>query len=286
MNRGNKLQEIVAQPLAATIGSTIFGWLVVWAAVYLGTGQLVSLNLLSHGDGGHYLSIATTGYEFFPCLDTYQPGSWCGNTAWQPLYPAAIRLVSLSGLDPRISALIVTAVAGIIFTLLMLRDSQRSGASAWRLALLIAVAPGMVWMHAAFPMTMLLLWSALAFRAAARGAAWQAAVWSALAILTHSSGFFITLSVAIVLVLSVRRWFRSTVTFTGIVLGAVLLWLAGLQLAVGSWQAWWLVQAKYYAGAGGIVDRLKALIGHLLAVFFPAVYRVSFGRACSPGLLW
>lgn len=271
------VREVLSTRLAATLGGVMFGWLVVITAVWLGQGQLPTLDMLSHGDGGHYLKIATTGYEFFPCADGALPDTWCGNTAWQPLYPALIWVVSLVGIDPRMSALIVTALAGAYFTWMMLRDSQRSGASAWRFALLIAVAPGMVWMHAAFPITLMLVWSALAFRAAFQGQAWQAALWSALAILTHSSGFFISLSVGIVLLLSTVQWVRSFAAFIGIVFGAVLVWLAGLQLVVGSWQAWWLVQAKYYSDAGGVIGRLKALITHLYSPLSPQ---------SNPGQFW
>ena len=261
------MRSFIQSNLAIAVLTSLFGWLVVIAAVFASTRAFPTLDMLGRADGVHYLAISTTGYEFFKCSAEYWPGGWCGNAAWQPLYPLFIRILALTGIAPAIAGLLITAVAGVVFALLTLNTSNRNGWAAWRLGLLVAVAPGMVWMHAVFPITLLLVWSFLAFRAAAGGKGWQAAIWAALAIVTHSSGMFIAAAVAIVLALSADSILRKLASYFAIVFGAVIIWLGSLQLIVGNWQAWWLVQAKYYAMSGGLIDRVKALAHHLLSAF-------------------
>lgn len=270
-------RQLTRSSFVVALVTSIFGWLVVAGAILVGTQSFPTLEMLSRADGVHYLAISTSGYEFFKCSDTYWPGGWCGNAAWQPLYPLFIRMVSITGLSPAVSGLLITAVAGLVFSLLSLKDSARTGSAAWRLGLLIAVAPGMVWMHAVFPITLLLVWSLLAFRGASAGAGWQSAIWASLAILTHSSGIFIAFAVLIMLVFSSRSIVKQLSSFITIVLASVVLWLGSLQLLLGTWQAWWLVQAKYYAMSGGPIDRLKALKNHLLNAFI---------LGSSPADLW
>lgn len=253
--------------VAIALLTSLFGWLVVLAAVFASTRTFPTLEMFGRADGVHYLAISTTGYEFFKCSDEYWPGGWCGNAAWQPLYPLFIRAIASIGIAPAWAGLIITSAAGVIFALLTLNATDRTGWAAWRLGLLIAVAPGMVWMHAIFPITLLLVWSFLSFRAAAFGRGWQAGVWAALAIVTHSSGIFIAVAVAIVLVLSATSIPKKLLSYLAIVFGAIIIWLGSLQLVVGNWQAWWLVQAKYYAMSGGLGDRLKSLAHHLLNAF-------------------
>jgi hypothetical protein len=90
-------------------------------------------------DGPAYLHIATEGYA-------YPPGT-LPFVAWFPAYPLAIRLVAwLTGGDPLLSAVAVSAAAGLTATVLFWRwlagsDPQRPGlvtsARPWALALAV-----------------------------------------------------------------------------------------------------------------------------------------------------
>lgn len=262
------VRRFAGVPILVALVSNALGWLFVLAVVRLGLHEWLSTELLSRADGGHYLSIATTGYHFAACTPDDPNTLWCGNTAWQPLYPLLIRLVSLSGFTPAVSGLLVTAAAGVGMNYLLLRQSGRAGTALWRLALLLTVAPGMVWMHAVFPISLLLLWSALAFIAVQRSRYWLTGVYAALAILTYSSGLFIAVSLALMAaILSGRDWMRAVFKVLAPVAVAVTAWLVMLQLSVGNWRAWWLVQQKYYQGSGGVFERIGAFIHQLLAAF-------------------
>lgn len=259
----SQAKRVITHPLTIATGASLFGWLVVIAAVWLGTRQFVTLEQLGRADGVHYLAIATTGYEFFQCSDDYWPGGWCGNAAWQPLYPMLIRLGVAIGLPAAVAGIAITAVAGFAFIWLMIRDSGRTGQAAWQLALILAVAPGTVWLHAIFPMTLLLLTSALAFRAARNGRSFAAGMWCSLAILSHSSGFFVALAVGVFVAVGSKPWLHAMTVLLLPIVAVAVIWLASLQVLVGDWRAWWLVQQKYYAESGSAFEKARSFVHHL-----------------------
>ena len=260
------LRSLLGRPLVVAIGANLVAWLFMVCVFWLGLRQWPSLALLSRADGLLYLDISNNGYELFRC--TQDPSMWCGNTAWQPLYPILIRVVSLLGIAPVAAGLIITACAGVILSYVLARQTNRSGFALWRFALLVVFAPGMVWMHAVFPISLLLLWSALALGAARANRPALAGVWTALAVLTHSSGLVIALAVLLRVVFGGRGTLPKRLGLflapLGIAIGA---WLLSLALFVGDWTAWWLVQEKYYRAAGGFLDKARALARHLAGVF-------------------
>src|ERR1043165_2772170 len=83
----------------------------------------------SRWDSGHYLYIATNGYEYFPCAGKFGYPSnateMCGNTGWFPGYPFLIKLLNpllknttlLAGLLSKIfyllSLFLVLVIAGV-----------------------------------------------------------------------------------------------------------------------------------------------------------------------------
>ncbi len=102
-------------------------------------------------DSGHYLSIATRGYEFERCATGEE---WCGNTAWLPGYSLLIRALERGGLSGPVAGLAVANLAhlGLLirlnFILLRLRRSRTHRLSA---SVIATFFPGMVYYHAIFP---------------------------------------------------------------------------------------------------------------------------------------
>ena len=66
-------------------------WLMATAAATVGFDAWKAESWV-RWDAGHYMAIATTGYEYFSCARI--GGRWsdaCGNAAWFPLYPWVMR---------------------------------------------------------------------------------------------------------------------------------------------------------------------------------------------------
>ena len=65
-----------------------------------------------HGDPEVYLWVSQSGYYLCVARRSrpYPPGSWCGNTGWQPLYPWMIKVLSGIGISPKAAAIAITEV--------------------------------------------------------------------------------------------------------------------------------------------------------------------------------
>src|SRR3954447_474502 len=96
-------------PLTAWLAANLLTWAVAAASGV----TWWSTTSRRHWDSEHYLSIAKTGYEMFRCRDRYAdfPDVVCGNVAWFPAYPMAIRAVSSFGLSPEVAAVVISELA-------------------------------------------------------------------------------------------------------------------------------------------------------------------------------
>lgn len=109
-------------------------------------------------DSGHYLSIASHGYEFISCAKVpgYDPTQHCGNTAWLPGYPLLMRALMAFRLDPDTAGTLVSATFAL-GTLLILwnlfLDAEFSPPALLTL-LLAAFFPGHVYYHGIFPVAL------------------------------------------------------------------------------------------------------------------------------------
>lgn len=250
------------------------GWAVVIGAACVELGNVPSLQDFVHFDSVHYLSIASSGYVLFPCTpDIGLPGTWCGNTAWQPLYPLLAWGVSLiTGLPTLSSAFLVTYLFSLLL-LLVINSSIRRVTSTTRFLILVtaAVFPGAVWMHSIFPMGLVLTFGFLSLQAVNQERFIRAGVFAGLSVLSHSSGFiFAVCALAIVLFGQQQFSVRTVIRYLLPLIGLIAAWLLFLAIQTGNVLAWWLVQQKYYAEGQSPVSKIKNLLTHLSDVTRPA----------------
>lgn len=243
------------------------GWLLMFYAAASALGRRPAVIDFAHWDSFQYMSIASDGYQIFPC--THNPVLTCGNAAWQPLYPMLMRFVSFFGIPLELSGLLITALAGIALLWVISASLPEMSTGLRQVVLFSAVVfPGATWTHAVFPMSLVLLFGFLAVRGAyQQKSAWLIGTFVALAILSHSSGFVIMVAVAAIIILSGKTFsFLRPLQFAVPIVIAVLAWLGTLWISTGTWQAWWLVQQWYYAEGQGIVDKVLGLVKHLASV--------------------
>lgn len=225
----------------------------MWAATKTGHDPWLA-ETWSRWDSAHYLAIADKGYEFFSCarMPGYDPAQWCGNTAWLPGYPLAIRALALTGFRPALagvilSALFALAALGVIWNAFL--DAELSIRNLLALGL-ATFFPGYVYDHAVFPISMfalLQLWSLRMYAAERFG--WAGA-FGAAAAFSYSSGLFLAGVFGLhVLIAQRARSYVEQLRILCATSGAVVLgFLAAITLQriqVGAWNAYFMVQAKY-----------------------------------------
>lgn len=215
---------------------------------------LVSLEPWARWDSLHYLDIARDGYRLLSCADVpgYAPQDWCGNTGWFPGYPSLIRLLLLAGCPAVPAAVLLSGVfAFLALHALWTRFLDCRLERGPLLALAIAaVAPGAVYQHAAFPISMLLFFQIRTLDALARERFAAAGLWGALAALTYPSGVLLagviaTYGVFVRRALAPRRLGREVLLPGALTAAGFALVLMLHQFAVGDWQAFFKVQRKY-----------------------------------------
>jgi hypothetical protein len=185
----------------------VTAWL-IFCAVYLilfsQNDRYPSLErILTQWDGQHYLSIARDGYEMFPCPNL--PRYICGNIGWFPLYPLIASAVSFTGVDVRIAVLAVSWVSFLFALILFYRIvTRRAGerVALWSLIALTATPAGFYFLTA-FPYSLLLLISIIAFDMMDRGAFRLLWLPVGLAAVTYPSGVVLALPV---LILMITNW--------------------------------------------------------------------------------
>ncbi|MFF4368663.1 hypothetical protein [Streptomyces sp. NPDC001594] len=243
-------------PVVAWLVSQLVTWAVARASV-AGDGSPVaywSTAARRRWDSEHYLSIARGGYEMFRCRDRYAnfPDVVCGNVAWFPGYPMAVRAVSATGLSYELSAVVVTeaALLGMFAVLWWLLGAVLTRATALTLAV-AAVFPGGVYFHAVFPIALATLALLVCVAGVGRGSWWAAAAGGFVAVACHPVG-----AVAVVLLLSSalfawrgdpwpRRWAKAGLSAAAA--GCGVLWAKWLMWqATGRWDAYETIQRSSY----------------------------------------
>ena len=272
------------QPSARTLGPPLLAFLVARALLFVAalTTNVGPLDPSSfrRWDSDQYLSIAHRGYYLIECARTgYLPYGWCGNTGWMPAYPAVLDIVStLTRLSPVAAGVVVSAG----FEIAALRI-------AWRLLdernflvlLACALAPGMVYHHAIFPISMCAFFLLLTLSLLLRERWLGAGISSAVAAMTYSSGFLLApiagLFAAAVPARPTSRLRRSLVA-GGVAIAGLAAVFALHHATVGAWDAFMRVQAKYghgvylptvvrleavrplWTGTGSIAPALQAVV--------------------------
>lgn len=206
-------------------------------------------------DTAHYFSIAQRGYEFFSCarVPGYDPSLDCGNAAWLPGYPLLMRfLVWLFHVDIAVAGALISAVCALTILLVLWNCflGAEMSIAAWLTLALAAFFPGHVYHHAIFPVALCAALHGLALYAYVSRRFLWAGVASALAAFTYSSGVFIAAVFALHLLVSERGvpWpqrIRHLCATAGVTALGFVAFLLLLQIEVGTWAAYFRVQAKY-----------------------------------------
>ena len=225
-------------------------------------------------DSRHYVDIASDGYRLLSCADVagYAPQDACGNTGWFPGYPALLRALLLLRVPATPAAVLISAVfAFLALHALWTRLLEARMTRANLLALAVAsVAPGAVYQHAAFPISMLLFFQIRAMDALARERFLAAGLWGAAAAFTYPSG---ALLIVAMLGCALARRRAGALGSAGATAAGFALVLALLQVAVGDWRAFFAVQRKYGFGLAWpqatLAERLAPLFGD--GTLFPAL---------------
>jgi hypothetical protein len=212
-------------------------------------------------DSGHYLAIATRGYEMFSCARIGgRATDVCGNAAWFPLYPWLLRLGVSLGMPPELAgAVLASAFALALLVALWTLFFARAGRAGWLLLAMAAVFPGAVYQHAIFPTSLALLCLVLA---AAMGvqSRWAAAGgMGALVALSYVTG------VLLAPVQAMAAWLRTRALRPALLAGGLpalgfLAVLAFHQGVLGRWDAFYWVHRKGFRGPGRPVEAFLAVV--------------------------
>ena len=280
-------------PIGAFVLARVALW---WFALGVGHNALHA-TAWSHWDSAHYLSIAEHGYEFFSCarLPGYDPKLFCGNMAWLPGYPLLIRLVATLGITPLVAGALVSALFAlgilILFWNLFLGPKPTLAGA---LALVFAAFfPGHFYDHAVFPISMFAFLQVLALRFYVdRQFAW-AGIAGGLAAFTYSSGLFLCAVFGLHLLGAERqRSYRDQLIAIALAPGLVAVgFLCALLLQwieVGTWNAFFLVQAKYAYQFTWPTTPLAASVSHVIQHFptiGPSTQSLFVAIVCL-SLLW
>jgi hypothetical protein len=225
-------------------------------------------------DSFYYEGIARHGYELHHCAagegmnDRQQ---WCGNTAWFPAYPLLMAAAAAVGLPLRASGIAISWLAAAATLVLVWR---------WfvprRLAPLAcaALAPGVVYLYAVFPLSLLTLAGAVFLRYLDRRP-WVAGAAGAVAALAYPLGMALVPLVAVVSAVQRRRVSRAVV-LAGPAVAAGLLLVLAQRLQTGSWTAYADVAGSY----GGLHDPVTS-VTDLLTVLWHASNPLGYALAST-----
>jgi len=246
----------------------------------------------SRWDSAHYLSIAERGYEFFSCarLPGYDPTHHCGNTGWLPGLPWLIRAATALHVAPvRAGVWIAGACALVTLVVLWVGFLGPRLSSRGLLTLgLAAFFPGFVYEHALFPVSLCALCQVSAIKAFEQRRFVLAGVAGACGAFSYSSGIFFAAVLGLPLLLTtrpsnLRRRVPEMFAAAGITALGFAAFLAVLQLEVGNWRAYFLVQQKY---GFGINAPWKTLLPHLESLSKVPSQQTIFVAVLALALLW
>lgn len=221
-------------------------------AVYASGSPFFAIDTWFKWDGGHYFSIADTGYELIDCagIPGFHPGQWCGNSGWFPGYPYVVRGVHLlTGADTKLLALYVSQAFAVVSLFLVwnLFLSRRN----LLLLLLCAFAPGTYYFLVIFPMSMTMCFMLVALWAQRQQHYVTAMLAGTVVGFTYPSGVWLAGVLAFGLVFEFWRGRRphpgAWLAVAGPVIGLGLVLLVH-HIAVGHWNAFFLTQEKYKHG--------------------------------------
>ena len=209
----------------------------------------------SRWDSGHYIAIATTGYELFPCAGNFgypiNATEICGNTGWFPGYPLLIKLLSLVFKDKVLLAGVLSKLFFILSLLMVLKISEVRRFS-WRNLLFISMATfsfSFIYFNAIFPMSAVLFFVLSGLYFYIKQKIWLTGLCCFFASFFYPTGFLLAFVFAISILLKKKEGIKRKMTNIIILvvmggLGILLVFLI-FELTVNDWSAFMRVQAKY-----------------------------------------
>ena len=241
-------------------------WLMATAAATVGFDAWKAESWV-RWDAGHYMAIATTGYEYFSCARI--GGRWsdaCGNAAWFPLYPWVMRPFIALGMRPALAGVWVAALGALgMLTALWNAFLRGLGVRGWVVLAMAAVFPGAVYQHAVFPTSLSLLCLVLAAFFVVRRRWALAGVAGAGVALSYVTGVLVSIPNGVAALLRTRA-LRPALLAAGIATCGFLSVLVLHQILLGHWDAFYWVHKK---GFPAMARPLDAFLGVALPAFDP-----------------
>ena len=263
MNRALRVGSAVLPPLLVFCAAR---WLMATAAATVGLDAWNAESWV-RWDAGHYLAIATTGYEYFSCARI--GGRWweaCGNAAWFPLFPWAMRPLIALGMKPATAGVWVAGL-GALGMLTALWNCFLRGRSlrGWVVLAMAAVFPGAVYQHAVFPTSLALLCLVLAAFFIVRQRWALAGAAGAGVALSYVTGVLVSIPNGVAALLRTRA-LRPALLAGGLAACGFFAVLVLHQLLLGHWDAFYWVHKK---GFPAMARPLDAFLGVVLPAFDP-----------------
>jgi hypothetical protein len=207
-------------------------------------------------DSGFYIGVGIGGYNFFSCasISGYDPSQWCGNAGWMPGLPLLIRLFAKSGMSPREAAFLISSFffVGCLILLRWIIEQIAPDRHNRACFLAAAVFPGGVYLHAVFPISLLMFCALLSLLLLAQQRFLWASIVSAWGAFSYATGFLLAGVVgSAVLIARDASWGRrlgEAIFYGAIAFSGLFAVMAMQQILVDHWNAFFLVQAKYGHG--------------------------------------
>ena len=258
MNRSLRAGAAVLPPLGAFVAVRI---LFAEAAAAVGF-DAASAGSWSRWDSGHYLAIATGGYEYFSCARIGGRASdVCGNAAWFPLYPWMLKPFIALGAAPASAGVWVSGLAALGMLMALWNGFLRGhGVRGWIVLGMAAVFPGAVYQHAVFPTSLALLCLVLAGFSVTRERWALAGVFGAGVALAYVTGVLVAVPNALSAFARSRR-LRAAVIAGGLAGCGLLLVLVLHQVLLGRWDAFYWVHRKGLLAMARPLDAFLGVMG-------------------------
>jgi hypothetical protein len=242
--------------------------LAIWGTVVLGLMMVTTTNgyppftaaTWARADSGHYMTIASGGYDLLPCPpvlhgQTYAEGTWCGNSGWFPGYPWIVGALHRAGL-PLVAMGVAVSWAFALGTLLLLWGTFLRATpplAAVGALLFAAYSPGLIYQYAVFPLSMLAFFTVLHLWFLHRRRWVLAGVAGAAAATAYPIGvMLVPVSAGWILFVArdapLRERVRRAATASGLSTVGFVLVLAYMRVETGAWDAYFKTQAKYGHG--------------------------------------
>jgi hypothetical protein len=235
--------------LAAWAGALALLCLTAWLAGF----NPFSAGTWAHWDSSHYESIARGGYEVHRCApgDIGSGGTWCGNAAWLPGYPLLMATVHAMGVSLGWAGLIVSwlfAVAALVLLWRTFLRDMRPVAATVGLTF-AAVAPGLVYRYAVYPLSMFVFLTVAYLALLVRERWFIAGLIGAVAVVTYPIGVTLPVVAAAWIILTYRHGRARAVALAAAPAPvAVALLILAQRLQTGRWTAFFDVQSHYGTG--------------------------------------